>query len=131
MNESHASPRLGALLSVLAILGVLGALVLLIVKIWNGETEDPYAGMLLHKIERGSLEITVRSEGLLESEENHEFKSKVGSQRAILWIVESGTFVNEGDELVRLDALFIQEQVDERTKYANGHNPGQIIRRLG
>ena len=26
MNESHASPRLGALLSVLAILGVLGRL---------------------------------------------------------------------------------------------------------
>ena len=124
MNESHASPRLGALLSVLAILGVLGALVLLIVKIWNGETEDPYAGMLLHKIERGSLEITVRSEGLLESEENHEFKSKVRGRNAILWIVESGTFVNEGDELVRLDALFIQEQVDERTKYANWSQSG-------
>ena len=38
---------------------------------------------------------------------------------AVLWVVESGTIVDEGDELVRLDALFIQEQVDERTKYSN------------
>ena len=60
----------------------------------------------------------------MESEENHEFKSKVRGRNAILWIVESGTFVNEGDELVRLDALFIQEQVDERTKYANWSQSG-------
>ena len=50
MNESHTSPRLGVFLSVLAILGVLGGLVVLVVEVWNGETEDPYAGMLLHKI---------------------------------------------------------------------------------
>ena len=124
MNEFHASPPLGRFLSIVALLGLMGALVVLVFVIWNGETEDPHAGMLLHKIKRGSLEITVRSEGLLESKENHEFKSRVRGRNAILWIVESGTYVNEGDDLVRLDALFIQEQVDERTKYANWSQSG-------
>ncbi|RMF42159.1 MAG: HlyD family efflux transporter periplasmic adaptor subunit [Planctomycetota bacterium] len=37
----------------------------------------------------------------------------------MLWIIDNGSFVKQGDELVRLDASFIREQVDERTKYAN------------
>ena len=75
--------------------------------------------MLTAKIHRGPLTVIVREQGLLESSENHEFKSKVRGFNAVLWIIDSGTYVNEGDELVRLDALGIQEQVDERTKYAN------------
>jgi multidrug efflux pump subunit AcrA (membrane-fusion protein) len=37
----------------------------------------------------------------------------------VIWVIESGTLVQPGDELVRLDTLFIQEQVEERTKYAH------------
>ncbi|MEO1614752.1 MAG: HlyD family efflux transporter periplasmic adaptor subunit [Planctomycetota bacterium] len=75
--------------------------------------------VMTHVVSRGDLVVTVLEQGMLESAENLEVKSKVRGYNAVLWIIDSGTFVNQGDELVRLDALFIQEQVDERTKYAN------------
>ncbi|GAB5402981.1 MAG: hypothetical protein Aurels2KO_12120 [Aureliella sp.] len=74
---------------------------------------------MTHTVKRGDLLVTVDEQGVLESAENLEIKSKVRGYNAVLWIIDSGTVVKEGDELVRLDALFIQEQVDERTKYAN------------
>ena len=79
---------------------------------------DKRPGMT-YRVSRGSLVVTVSEQGVLESAENIEVKSKVRGYNAVLWIIDSGTFVEKGDELVRLDALFIQEQVDERTKYAN------------
>jgi HlyD family secretion protein len=79
---------------------------------------------LTHTISRGSLSVTVTAQGLLESEENTEIKCKVRGWNTIIWIVESGTFVEPGDELVRLDSLFIEEQIDERTKYAHWSRSG-------
>ena len=74
---------------------------------------------MTHRISRGDLLVTVNEQGMLESGENLEIKSKVRGRNAVLWIVDSGTFVEKGDELVRINSLFIQEQIDERTKYAN------------
>lgn len=74
---------------------------------------------MTHRISRGNLVVTIEEQGILESEENFEIKSKVRGRNAVLWIIDSGSYVKKGDELVRLDALFIQEQVDERTKYSN------------
>ncbi|HBE67631.1 MAG TPA: hypothetical protein DDW52_05725 [Planctomycetaceae bacterium] len=74
---------------------------------------------MTHRIARGDLVVTIEEQGILESEFNHEIKSKVRGRNAVLWIIDSGSYVKEGDPLVRLDSLFIQEQVDERTKYSN------------
>lgn len=79
---------------------------------------------MTHRISRGNLVVTIEEQGILESEENIEIKSKVRGRNAVLWIIDSGSYVKKGDELVRLDALFIQEQVDERTKYANWSQSG-------
>jgi len=87
---------------------------------WSGVLAEDEARIgMTHRVSRGNLVVTIEEQGLLESEENFEVKSKVRGRNAVLWIIESGSFVNKGDELVRLDALFIQEQVDERTKYSN------------
>ena len=74
---------------------------------------------LTHTITRGDLVVTVVEQGILESAENTEIKCKVRGQNTVLWVIESGTIVKPGDELVRLDSGFIQEQIDERTKYAH------------
>lgn len=74
---------------------------------------------MTYRVVRNDLLVTVSEQGVVESAENLEIKSKVRGYNAVLWIVDSGTFVKEGDELVHLDSLFIQEQVDERTKYSN------------
>ena len=82
-------------------------------------SEDKVEIGMTHQISRGDLVVTIDAQGILESEENFEIKSKIRGRNAVLWIIDSGSFVQEGDELVRLDSLFIQEQVDERTKYSN------------
>ena len=74
---------------------------------------------LTHQVTRGDMVVTVNEQGLLESSNNVEIKSKVRGYNAVLWVIDSGTFVNKGDELVRLDSFTIQEQIDERTKYSN------------
>jgi multidrug efflux pump subunit AcrA (membrane-fusion protein) len=74
---------------------------------------------LTHTITRGDLLVTVTEQGTLESSNNTDIKCKVRGDNIITWVIESGTQVKPGDELVRLDTLFIEEQISERTKYAH------------
>ena len=74
---------------------------------------------LTHVITRRDLEVSIIEQGLLESTENTEIKCKVRGRNTVLWIIESGSVVQKGDELLRLDSSFIEEQIDERSKYAH------------
>ena len=73
---------------------------------------------LTHTIDRGDVIVTVIEQGTIESSENTEIKCRVRGQNTVIYVVESGTHVEPGDDLVRLDTLFIEEQIAERTKYA-------------
>ncbi|TKJ36300.1 MAG: hypothetical protein CEE38_12870 [Planctomycetes bacterium B3_Pla] len=73
---------------------------------------------LTHTITRGDLIVTVTEQGILESADNTEIKCKVRGQNTIIWVIESGSVVKPGDELVRLDTLVIEDAIAERTKYA-------------
>ena len=75
--------------------------------------------MLTHTVTRGDLIVTTTEEGVLESSDNTEIKCKVRGQSTVTWVIESGTQVRPGDELVRLDTLAIEEAISERTKYAH------------
>lgn len=100
-------------------LGVIGALAFAAVLI-TGSMSSPEDGpKLTHTITRGNLIVSVTEQGTLESAENTEIKCKVRGQSTVLWVVESGTTVQTGDVLVRLDTSFIEEQINERTKYAH------------
>lgn len=79
---------------------------------------------LTHTIQRRDITVTVVGQGLLESSENTEIKCKVRGKNTVIWVIESGTVVKPGDELIRLDTLFIEEQIDERTKYAHWSRSG-------
>ncbi|TKJ24630.1 MAG: hypothetical protein CEE41_05335 [Hadesarchaea archaeon B3_Hades] len=72
-----------------------------------------------HTITRGDLIVTVTEQGTLESANNTEIKCRVRGQNTIIWVVEGGTEVKPGDELVRLDTLAIEDAINERTKYAH------------
>jgi HlyD family secretion protein len=74
---------------------------------------------LTHTITRGVLIVTVTEQGTLESADNTEIKCKVRGENTIIWVIESGTVVKPGDELVRLDTLAIEDAIAERTKYAH------------
>ena len=73
---------------------------------------------LLHTIQRGKLLVTVTEQGMLESSDNVELICKVRGENTVNWVIESGTEVKAGDELIRLDTLYIEEEINERSKYA-------------
>jgi multidrug efflux pump subunit AcrA (membrane-fusion protein) len=87
---------------------------------WSPKTESGVTYAISHE----DLTVTVTAQGLLESEQNTEIKCKVRGWNTIIWIIDSGTFVEPGDVLVRMDSLFIEEQIDERTKYAHWSRSG-------
>ena len=68
---------------------------------------------LTHTITRGDLVISVIEQGTLESSNNTEILCKVRGFSMVTWVVEGGTFVQPGDELVRLDTKLIEEQLSQ------------------
>ena len=69
------------------------------------------APRLTHTVKRGNLVVTVTEQGTLESSQNTEIKCKVRGFSTVNWVVPSGTIVEPGDELVRLDTKIIEETV--------------------
>lgn len=79
-----------------------------------GTSPSDSAKVLTHTISRGELLVTVTEEGSLESAVNSEIKCKVKGGSTILWIIEDGTEVKPGDELVRLDASTIEDNISQQ-----------------
>lgn len=78
----------------------------------SGASSTPEDGpRLLHTVERNDLAVTVIEQGTLESSSNTEIKCKVRGFSTVIWVIEGGTVVKPGDELVRLDTKNIEETV--------------------
>ncbi len=75
--------------------------------------------VLTHTVTQGDLVVTVTEQGTLESAENTEIKCRVRGENVIIWVIESGSFVKAGDELIRLDTLAIEDAIAEQTKTAH------------
>lgn len=73
---------------------------------------------MVHRVERGDLRATLTEQGTLESANNTQIKCRVRGASTVNWVIESGTVVQEGDELVRLENKQIEDFLHERTKYA-------------
>ncbi|MHC4204257.1 MAG: efflux RND transporter periplasmic adaptor subunit, partial [Planctomycetota bacterium] len=70
---------------------------------------------LTHTIARGDLVVSVTEQGTLESSNNTEIKCKVRGWSLVTWVVEGGTQVQAGDELVRLDTKRIEDAISLQT----------------
>ncbi len=81
---------------------------------------------LTYQVVFDDLDVTVTEPGTLESSENTEIRCKVRGQNTITSVVESGTIVKEGEELLRLDTLMIEEQIHERSKFAHWCKAGEV-----
>ncbi len=73
---------------------------------------------VVHTIARGDLLVTLTEQGTLESSDNTKIKCRVRGKGTINWVIESGTKVKPGDELVRLENKQIEDYLHERTKFA-------------
>ena len=70
-----------------------------------------------HAISRGELIVSVTEQGTLESANNTEVKCRVRGSNTITFVIDSGTDVKAGNELIRLETLAIEEEISERTKF--------------
>ena len=66
---------------------------------------------LTHTMALGSLSVTVTENGAVESSNNKEIKCLVQGGSTVLWVIETGTLVKSGDELVRLDQSKIEDKI--------------------
>lgn len=66
----------------------------------------------LYVVRKETLRVTVTEDGNLESADNTEVKCEIPGGSTILKIIDEGTTVEEGDELVRLDESAIEDARD-------------------
>jgi len=66
---------------------------------------------LTHTVAVGDLSVTVTENGSVESSNNKEIKCLVQGGSTVLWVIEAGTMVQPGDELVRLDQSKIEDKI--------------------
>lgn len=92
-------------------LGPLGVIAAAVTVVPGYLAEDESSGMLTHTITRGNLVVSVTEQGTLESSENKEITCKVRGSSTVIFVVDSGTVVEKGDVLVRLDTKVIEETV--------------------
>lgn len=92
--------------------------------IWGGVTFYPHLfnlgksedgrGALTYQVSRNPLQVTVTADGNVESASNIEVKCRVAGGSTILWIVEDGKIVEEGEEIVRLDTASIDDKLNSQ-----------------
>ena len=83
-------------------------------------SSDTTAKHLTHSIARGTLAVTVTENGAVESSNNKEIKCLVKGGSTVLWVIETGTLVQPGDELVRLDQSQIEDKIlQQKIVYEN------------
>lgn len=97
--------------AMVVVVGVLAAIATSLLKLFAAEET---ADFLTHTIARGDLLVSVSEEGSLESASNIEIKCRVKGGGTIVWIVEDGTEVAPGDELIRFDTSVIEENVSQQ-----------------
>ena len=75
---------------------------------------DDRRGVLTYEAKRNPLQVIITAEGNVESGSNIEVKCRVAGGSTILWIVEDGKVVQEGDEIIRLDTSSIDDQLNSQ-----------------
>ncbi len=99
-------------------------LALLVALIWGGIAlysrvmglggYDLERGVLTYAVRPGPLQVTVDARGNVESASNIEVKCRVAGGSTILWIVEDGKLVEEGEEIVRLDSSALEDKLNSQ-----------------
>lgn len=74
-------------------------------------TKTPLKEFLTHEVTRGDVRVTLTEQGVLTSTDNTEIKCKVRGRNTVTWVIPSGSMVEKGDVLVRLDTKVIEESL--------------------
>lgn len=94
---------------------VLLALVGACVPLFSWAFQSPVVdNVMTHRVAKGDLSVTVTEQGTLESSSNIEIKCNVKGGSTVIWVIETGTQVYEGDILVELDTSTIEDNVTQK-----------------
>lgn len=78
------------------------------------------------RVRRGDVLKTLVIEGSVESVRSVELKCRISGGSTLLWVIPDGTHVKQGDELARLDASLIDEQISAQTILAEQARAAKI-----
>ena len=118
--ERQSEPRSWrrAIWAVMALLAVVSVVV---VTLWLMRRTSVDASLVLYTVETTDLDITVTERGNLESQSDLRVLCEVDdidgdgiSGTPIVWIVDNGSSVNEGDLIVELDSAMLRNRLDEQ-----------------
>ena len=132
MNTSPRSRRGIALSRMLLVLAAVSALVIgggAYLTLGRGPAVDPQA-MILNKVNQGMFRHVVTERGEIESSSNVdvicEVQSKNTAGTAILDIVPEGTIVSAGEQLARLDASALEDELSRQEIECNTSQAAMI-----
>ncbi len=107
-SRPPASKWLRGIAAILILAAALGA----VTTIASRSLDSPnQSSLLTHRVSRGNLVVTVTENGTVESSNNEEIKCMVKGGSTVLWVIETGTIVKPGDELIRLDTSQIEDNI--------------------
>lgn len=114
-GTSHSGRGFGQWLFLgLILAGVLGGGFVLVPQLAGFSDSEEASGALTHEVKRGRMQVVVTEDGNVESASNLEVKCQIAGGSSILWIVEDGKIVKEGDEVVRLDQSSLDDQLNSQ-----------------
>lgn len=109
-SASHGSAGDRRVVRFLVLAGVFGIFVAVAAVLVSAKAEPAGRSLLTHTVGRQDLIVSVTEQGTLESSNNTEIKCKVRGYSMVTYVVPTGTVVEEGQELVRLDTKVVEEQ---------------------
>ena len=96
----------------IAVVAAVAAGTIPFVSLSSGSAHDK--SIMTYTANRGDLAVTITENGMLESSNNEEIKCMVKGGSTVLWVIETGTIVQSGEELVRLDTSLIEDSITQQ-----------------
>lgn len=104
---------------------IIGAVIILVILFTIGTViknkKAKVAEQPVAVVESGPLTISITESGVTRNKEQTVIKSKVPGRKTIVWIIEEGIIVKEGDLLVELDSSdLVENQLERQIGVENG-----------
>lgn len=103
----------------IVVLVVIGAVIASLTIAKLGRSSGSMTGAT-YTVERGPLSINLTETGTIKSRDQHIVKSQVEGRTSIIYVIDEGAVVKEGDLLVELDSSTLQDRlVDQQIQVEN------------
>lgn len=110
MNSNpKTKKRMGVAAAILVAAGVVGGIAMRRAAVRSHQDLGP-----LYEVKRGPLDITVTTSGTIQSRKNVMVLSEVEGRNTILWIIDEGTTVTNGQLLLEMDSSSFTDKLTEQ-----------------